>query len=293
MTELVFLFAYFTGNGEKGARIASSEDGLKWADLPEAEFVIAPEYGLMRDPFLFLGPDECFHLTWTTDWESREIGYAISTDLVNWSEQRRLPVMRDVKGARNCWAPEIAYDRERGGFIIFWASTVAGMFPDTAGNSESDYNHRIWYVTTPDFKTFSKPSIYFDPGFNVIDATLHRLGDGSAKLICKDERLHPEKKNLFVCDARSPIGPFSEPSQAFTKYWVEGPATLQLGDWTYVYFDVYREKRYEAMRTKDFQSWEDVSEKIDFPAGARHGSIVTVSREKFETILRALGATCS
>lgn len=288
MTEPVFLFAYFTGNGESGARIASSDDGLKWTDLPGAEFIIAPERGLMRDPFLSLGPDERFHLIWTTDWESQEIGYASSTDLVHWSEQRRLPVMKGVEGVRNCWAPEMVYDRERGGYLIFWASTVAGMFPKTAGSSEDDYNHRMWYATTPDFKTFSQPSVYFDPGFSVIDATLHTLPDGRTKLICKDERLHPEKKNLFVCDARSPIGPFSEPSEAFTKSWVEGPATLQLGEWTYVYFDVYREKRYEAMRTQDFKNWEDVSEKITFPQGARHGSIVTISREKLETILKAL-----
>lgn len=276
---MAYLFAYFVGNGEAGMRLAVSHDGLSWTDTAD-KFYIAPEVGLMRDPFLLVGPDERFHLIWTTDWESQDIGYASSSDLVNWSQQSRIPVMRSVPDTRNCWAPEMTYDPTNESFLIYWASTVPSLFPNTTGNSESDYNHRMWSTSTKDFQSFSEPKVFFDPGFNVIDITLHQTKDGRVVLIGKDERLTPEKKDLFVCEANSLQGPFSSPRAAFTKSWVEGPTTLQIGEWTYVYYDVYREKRYEAKRTRDFVNWEDISDQIQFPPGARHGSIIAISPER-------------
>ncbi|EDY82503.1 hypothetical protein VDG1235_2126 [Verrucomicrobiia bacterium DG1235] len=284
MTERVFVFAYFTDNGQHGMRLATSRDGLHWKDIPGFEFVISPEKGLMRDPFLLLGPDDSFHLIWTTNWQSQDIGYASSADLVNWSDQRRLPVMADYPSTRNCWAPEMIFDEQANEYFIYWASTVPDFYPKNKGSSENDYDHRMWSITTKDFQTFSKPKVFFDPGFNVIDITLLKTPDQKIRLIGKDERLHPEKKNLFVCEAESFRGPFSTPSTPFTKSWVEGPATLQIGEWTYVYFDVYRKKRYEAKRTKDFKIWEDVSSQVTFPHGARHGSIITLPLTRFNTI---------
>lgn len=282
MQDSIHLFAYFTGNGEQGMRLAQSEDGLTWTDIAD-RFIITPDAGLMRDPFLLRGPDNRFHLIWTTDWESQEIGYACSDNLSDWSEQRRLPVMKDIDGTRNCWAPEMIYDPEKEHFLIYWASTVPGRFPDDDSSSESDYNHRMWCVTTKDFNLLSEPRVYFDPGFNVIDITLVRLDDNTIRLIGKDERLKPERKNLFVCESDSIDGPFSAPSAAFTKSWVEGPASIQIGDWTYVYYDVYREKRYEGKRTKDFKIWEDISEQLTFPSGARHGSALTLTTKTFQS----------
>ncbi|MDQ8184026.1 glycoside hydrolase family 43 protein [Pelagicoccus sp. SDUM812002] len=293
MSKSVYLFAYFVGNGLEGLRLAKSSDGRSWTDIAD-HFFIAPRGGLMRDPFILQGPDKTFHLIWTTEWESRDIGYACSKDLVNWSEQKRLPVMEPIPGTRNCWAPEMIYDHENETFLIYWASTVPGQFPDDENTSESGYNHRIWSCTTSDFKSLSSPQVFFDLGFNVIDVTLTRDQFGEFRLIGKDERLNPEKKNLFVCEASTPYGPFSNPGEAFTDSWVEGPTTLKIDNWTYVYYDVYREKRYEAKRTQDFKSWEDISHEVSFPHGARHGSIISLSAEEFgaiESKLRASSAT--
>lgn len=265
-------------------RLANSFDGHVWTDLPGHGFLITPEKGLMRDPFLLLGPDRQFHLIWTTDWESQDIGYACSKDLVNWSEQRRLPVMQTVAGTRNCWAPEMVYDESTQSYVIFWASTVKGLIEDQDGASENDYNHRMWRATTRDFQTFSEPAIFFDPGFNVIDATFHRSYNGKWHLIVKDEQLDPVRKNLFACEAESPLGPFTAPGPAFTGSWVEGPAAIQVSEWTYVYFDQYLEKRYGAVRSRDLKNWEDVSAQVTFPEGARHGSIVTLGREHFKSL---------
>ena len=99
-----FVFSYFTGNGEDGLHFMASEDGLHWEALRDGESFLAPRVGeakLMRDPCIALGPDGVFHMVWTVGWWERGIGYAHSRDLVNWSEQRYIPVMEHEPEAKN------------------------------------------------------------------------------------------------------------------------------------------------------------------------------------------------
>src|SRR5258708_27752430 len=42
-----------------------------------------------------------FHMVWTTGWWDQGIGIAHSKNLVEWSEQEFLPVMKDMPDARN------------------------------------------------------------------------------------------------------------------------------------------------------------------------------------------------
>ncbi len=83
----VYLFSYFTGNGEDGLHLASSEDGLGFTPLRGGRSFLTPTVGgkLMRDPSIVLGPDGIYHLVWTTGWWDRGIGIAHSKDLVDWS----------------------------------------------------------------------------------------------------------------------------------------------------------------------------------------------------------------
>jgi hypothetical protein len=73
---------------------------------------------------VFRMQDGAFGLLWSDGWESRFIGFAMSTDLVHWEEQRLLPVMKGVPGARNSWAPECFLDRETRQYRLIWSSTV-------------------------------------------------------------------------------------------------------------------------------------------------------------------------
>ena len=52
----------------------------------------------------------------------------------------------------NVWAPELFYDDEKDQFIIIWASTVPFRF--AKGQEDENNNHRMYYTTTKDFKTF-------------------------------------------------------------------------------------------------------------------------------------------
>jgi len=133
-----YLFAYFIANGQDGLHLAFSEDGLKWQDLTGYRSRIVPQAGsdkLMRDPFILEGPDGLFHMVWTVSWKERGIGYAFSKDLLTWSEQKYLPVMEHEPMARNCWAPEMVYDDEKAQYLIFWATTIPGRFPQTDGQN--------------------------------------------------------------------------------------------------------------------------------------------------------------
>ena len=73
----------------------------------------------------------------------------------------------------------------------------------------------------------------------------------------------------LVAEAGEPFSP--------KGLWVEGPTTAKIGDYWYVYFDAYKNGYYGVMKTKDFKTWEDVSEKLVYPKGMRHGSVFPVS----------------
>ena len=108
----VYLFSYFTDNGQDGLHLAYSLDGLEWKALGDGKSYLAPTIGgkLMRDPCVLRGADGLFHMVWTTGWWDKGIGYASSKDLVTWSEQKFIPVMEHEPTAKNCWAPEVVYD---------------------------------------------------------------------------------------------------------------------------------------------------------------------------------------
>ncbi len=281
-----YLFSYFINNGEDGLHLAWSTNGYHWQTLNQGHSLLKPEVGeskLMRDPCLLLGPDQTFHMVWTTSWGGKTIGYSSSKDLVHWSAQQALPVMADEPATLNCWAPEVFWDASKQQFIIFWASTVTNRFRETAGQAERDYNHRIYATTTKDFKSFSPTRLFYNPGFNIIDATM-LAAQGRFYLIFKDETLHPEKKHLGFASADSPEGPFGPPAPPFTPSWVEGPTALKVGDDYIVYFDCYRDHHYGAMKSTDLLHWEDVTSRLSMPRGLRHGTALAVPATLLETL---------
>lgn len=286
----VYLFTYFVGNGADGLHLAWSEDGYRWQTLNGGTSFLAPQVGkdrLMRDPSVVCGPDGTYHLVWTSGWWDRSIGHASTRDFLTWSEQTAAPVMEYAPTARNAWAPEVVWDAKRERYLVFWASTIPGAFPETDGASESGLNHRIYATTTTDWKTFAPTRLFCDPGFSVIDATLLPAGDGKFHLVVKDETLTPPKKHLRLGTADDPEGPWREFAPPFTRDWVEGPTAIKIGADTLVYFDVYREKHYGAMRSRDLVHWEDVTKEISVPRGARHGTMIAVPRALVARILAA------
>jgi hypothetical protein len=288
-----YLFTSFRGNGETGVYFALSDDGLKWTPANGNRAVIVPEHTgmLMRDPFLTRGADGVWRLLWTWGWNRKEtggklrIGYSTSKDLLTWSPQREIEVLASEPKARNAWAPEAVYDEAEREWTVFWSTTIPGRFPDTEGTGDSGYDHRIYAMTTRDWKSFTPARLWFDPGFNCIDATVLRDGQRYV-MIFKDERLKPEKKNLRLAFSSSPQGPWKNVTEPFSSSWVEGPSAIRIGEYWWVYFDRYRKPRhYGAMRTRDWKSFEDITPDVSFPEDHRHGTVVRITEAEARRLL--------
>ncbi len=284
----VYLFSFFKGNGEDGLHLTTSTDGLKWKALNNNESFLIPKVGkdkLMRDPCIIKGDDGKFHMVWTVSWNEKGIGYANSTDLIHWSEQKYIPVMHHEPDARNCWAPELYFDDVSRQYLICWATTIPGRFPDTDSLGDNGYNHRIYYTTTKDFIDFSDTKLLYDKGFNVIDATLLKKND-SYLMFLKDETLSPKpEKNIRIAESDKLIGNWSQPSEPITTNWVEGPSVMKINDDWIVYFDRYTKHKMGAVSSSDLINWTDISDKINFPEGTRHGTIFKVKESVINKII--------
>ena len=284
----VYLFSYFKGNGD-GLHLAYSYDGFKWQALKNDSIFLKPTAGkdmLMRDPCIIRGGDGKFHMVWTVSWSEKGIGYASSPDLLHWSEQQYIPVMEHEPETRNSWAPEITYDDRKNQYLIYWASTIPNRFAqkDTSAEGRRN-NHRMYYTTTKDFKTYSPTKLFYDPGFSVIDATIVKNKKKQYVMFLKNETRSPAEKNIRVAFSKKLSKPFGKPGAPITgNYWAEGPTAIKIGDQWIVYFDKYTSHAYGAVASTDLKNWTDISDKLSFPKGIRHGTIFTITKAEFDKL---------
>lgn len=276
-----FVFSFFRDNGQAGVYLAFSEDALNWRELNGGQPVLVPQVGgkLTRDPSICRGPDGQYHMVWTTSWSDKGFGVAHSKDLLNWSQQQVVPVNADEPKARNTWAPEIFYDDATQQYVVIWSTTIEGLFPETQAQGDNRLNHRIYATTTSDFNTWTPKQLFYDGGFNVIDAFLFQK-DGKYGMVVKDETVEPAaEKNLRVVWSEGGVmGPWGKAGSPFTdnrQAWAEGPAVIRVGDRWLVYYDKYNKGGYGAVQTRDFVTFEPVEVKL--PTGIRHGTIVRKS----------------
>ncbi|GAA3782697.1 hypothetical protein GCM10023083_18590 [Streptomyces phyllanthi] len=310
-----YLFAYFTGEGTADGEqiryaLSRGNDPLHWRELNAGEPVLTSTIGEkgLRDPFVIRSPrGDRFYMIATDlrmyqnssgSWDhvqrhgSKSIMVWESTDLVHWTDQRLVRVSPDNAG--NTWAPEAYWDDSLGEYVVFWASKLyADDDPDHTG---STYN-KMLYATTKDFRTFSAPKVWNDPGYSVIDSTVvkHR---GTYYRYTKDER-DPTSS--------SPCAKFitGEKSRALTsaKYDFvsdcigsgsidrgEGPTVFKSNTeekW-YLFIDEYGGRGYVPFETTDLASgrWT-LSADYALPASPRHGTVIPVTRQEYNRLLAA------
>lgn len=280
-TRDTFLFTSFHEPANEGLRLLYSPNGYQWKDLNKV--LLKPEVGtqkVMRDPSMVRGKDGTFHLVWTCSWKGdKGFGYANSKDLIHWSEQRFIPVMEHEAATVNVWAPEVFLDEETGQFVIIWASTIPHRF--ARGVEDEDNNHRMYYTTTYDFKTFAPTQLFLDPAFSVIDAVIVKRKKEDYVLVLKDNTR--PNRNLKVAFGKRATGPYTNVSEPFTDPFTEGPSVVKVKDKWLIYFDSYRTKTYEAVETKDFKSFRKA--KVSVPEGHKHGTILKVDRNILKGVL--------
>ncbi len=271
-----FLFSYFLGQ-DKGMHLALSTDGYQWEQLNNGQPVLIPHVGsenLMRDPSIHKGADGIYRVVWTTGWAGKDIGYAWSSDLIHWSEQQSIPVGADVDSIGNCWAPEIFFDDLKNQYMIYWSSNI-GEWKKTGSEG------RIYYVTTTDFKQFSKAKVMFKNGFPAgglagnngpIDAFL--LKDGKSRYIMfykKDD--NTGVANNFYRIGKTPEGPWGEEFGPITpSTGDEGPACVKVGNEYRVYTDPFESEYAYVFVSPDLKNWQRKVTNLKMS----HGTVVEI-----------------
>jgi hypothetical protein len=320
-----YFFAYFTGEYEGGEEIsfATAQDPLKWRALNNGKSVLQSTLGEkgLRDPFIIRSPEgDKFYLLATdlkmgesTNFDQAQITgshYMMiweSDDLVNWSEQRMVEVA--PKNGGNTWAPEAFYDKSRGEYVVFWASSMKiadtyGKYP--SGRPAGQYNV-MYFATTRDFYTFSEPKVFIDEAFPTIDTTMIEH-NGSLYRFTKSEvgyRLYYEKASDIYYDKDGiaangyqfePIAGTRSGNQGLIGHAGnnEGPT---------VFKDLHEEKWYLFL-----DSWPyhvRVSTNLDdgeqfknnllpdsayaLPPGPRHGTVIPITTEEYAALQAKYG----
>lgn len=259
--------------------LAYSYNGRQWTPLNRNQPVMsATDEQRIRDPYVGRGHDGEFHIVATGGSANTSMFYARSSNLIDWIDQRSLPVMESVPGARNVWAPEFIFDPQHNNYLLYWSSSCGRH-----GWDES----RIWCARTDDFQTFSAPQVLFDPGYTVIDATIVSQED-NYYMFFKDERfghLHGEHRYIQVATSSKLEGPYTCVTDAITPSITEGPAVIHspdLNQW-YLMYDHCMDNRYGLSVSHDLLNWQVVDD-VDFPPNARHGSTFGVTESELSKL---------
>ncbi|UFS59936.1 glycoside hydrolase family 43 protein [Subtercola endophyticus] len=313
-----FLFVYFTGerelNGEQ-IRFAVSDGPLPvaWSELRDGQPILVSDIGEhgVRDPFIVrdsrrgrffvlatdlrIGPAEDWARS--TAHGSRSLVIWESADLVTWSAPRLVQVAPPEAG--NAWAPKAFWSVEHDAWLVFWASALyetSDRNDDRSDERTEQQYQRMMRATTTDFRTFSEPEVYLDAGFNVIDATFLNDGDDWYRFSASEQVAGGSADtghHILVERGQSLTGDFSTLAVDVGKGFIErgeGPAVAQAldGNSWYLLIDEFLLRGYTLFESTDLASghWSFV-ESAQMPPGARHGSLLAITADERERLLRA------
>lgn len=176
-----YLYAHMNNNGEY-TNYALSRHGQEWNDLLGGQEVFdtkaATTTGGMRDAyvcrlhdnsgFMLVGTDMTSRLGWTSN---HIMDLMLTPDLVHWTKEVKI----DLESKENlkalggitademtaAWAPQVIYDPVTEKYVLYYSVGFASSY------------HRIYYqLLDKDLNILSKPKLYFDPGYDIIDADI-------------------------------------------------------------------------------------------------------------------------
>ncbi len=303
-----YLFVHFreksTPDGEQ-VRFGLSRDGFHWEAVNGGEPVLWAYHGdkgvrdftvvrcdltgkfyiIATDLSLSYGFRNQYHHLWGEITRNGSHCFSLweSPDLVNWSEQKLIPIVGDDFGC--CWAPDVIKDKATGDYILHWSS------PLKADNYEK---MSIYYSRTRDFEHFSKPELLFGKEtLSVIDSAIYEE-NGMYYLFLKggDER----GSAIELYTAPSVTGPytvskpFSDCMEGCRRNY-EAPTAVKLDDGQWALFvDFYGARGagqgYVPFLSNNIGSGIFARSDADFsfPYGFKHGTILPITEEEYERI---------
>ncbi|MDQ6417890.1 LamG-like jellyroll fold domain-containing protein [Paenibacillus sp. LHD-117] len=305
-----YYYTYFRsnlyGDGEsQNIHLATSKDGLFWDDMNNNEPILHATLGTkgVRDSYIIRAPEgDRFYLIGTDldanlgNWGaysgngSKSIYVWQSDDLINWSEPRLIPIAPDNAG--NMWAPETIYDPNTGEYIVYFASNLP------AGPNDPGH-HRILYVKTRDFWTFSEAKTYKHrtPEYSIIDTSMLAFA-GNYYRFTKNEK----DVTIMLEKSDKPLGEFTLVKEKVADQGsVEGPGIFKLNgqDKFLLYMDGYG-ARNDGFFPTIAESPEDLDQgnfraldKTEFrmPTGAKHGSMLPITQEEYDRVMAEWGGS--
>ncbi len=290
-----YLFAYFVGNAPEQERIyfALSRDGYHFSPLNNNNPVVISQSGTkcVRDPYIFKGHDGAYYMV-ATDMRS-ELGWSSnrdliswrSEDLVTWEDETIIKIDGEYGTTMNttrAWAPQAIWDEDRGEYMIYFA--LCSEF--TNGRTI------MYYAYSPDMKTLSTtPRQLFAPtnGHDAIDADII-YEDGLYYMFVKDET----SGGILLMTSDNLTGGYSWEDAKLVSppgLAVEGSSTYKLIDgsgWLLI-SDAYGSGFFTMAHTPDLVNFTQLDQsQFKFNSFTpRHGSVIPITMEQFETLRQA------
>jgi hypothetical protein len=233
----------FTNSSESNMYVYESPDATGFRLLRGPAFT--PPSGLIRDPSVIRHTDGYFYITYTTGWTGDIIGFARSSDRLNWTFLRNYPV--PISGLARTWAPEWFVDTDGSVSVIVSAST------STSGNAFRPYKIT---ATNAALSAWSAPVALAGIPANYIDTFVVKVGSTYHAFIKSTLTQLVE-----YATASNLAGPYTVRRTGDWAGWgtepAEGQSLVQLdnGGWR-IYFDGYTVGRYYFSDSYDgFQTW--------------------------------------
>ena len=285
-----YVMGYFTESPDRvgnryALHLAVSTDGLNWTPLNQNNPVATPTAGTrgLRDPFIMRKQTGGFIVLATdlngTDFtqQNQYIHAWDSADLRSFTGYRRL---RMHSMPTHTWAPEAFWDAARGRYGIIYSA-------------ENQARDGIWVNHTTDFVDVGSPQLFFDPGFDVLDATVH-VGSGANYLYYKsfvDGRLYGARSATL--DPRS----FTTYTGGVVSGGIEAPIVVKAHDraeW-WLWGDSFSPVNGElyAWRSGDIatDSWSPLGKAAyRQPLNAKHPTICGITAAEYTNLLSHWGS---
>jgi hypothetical protein len=262
-----YVFTAFTNSSESNMYVYTSTDARDFSLLRGPAYT--PPSGLIRDPSIMKHTDGRYYVVYTVNWTGTQFGIAASTDLLNWTFVRNVPV--PLSGIHNTWAPEWFVDPADGSVNVI-VSLSTGSYGPFRPYRMRALNAALSSWTTPvalgGFTT------------NHIDTFIVRSGS-TYHAFAKNETT----KYIEHATAPSLNGPYTFVGTGNWSGWgsgLEGIALTQLDNGTWrIFMDAYSSRRYWYADSGNLNSW---TARVEVPGGLsgfiRHGTIL---KETVET----------
>ncbi|WP_156377279.1 MULTISPECIES: glycosyl hydrolase family 43 [unclassified Sphingopyxis] len=298
-----YLFAHMKTDHYGILYYSVSRDGLYWTELNGGKPVSKDYHGHAS---IAQGADGRYYLVGNKSDEDPLIRFWVSDDLITWAPYGTYqPDLQSAVGLANplqrIGAPKLYFDKPSKRFLLSWHTpTIPGSASDPERYWESQ---RTLYVLSPDLKSFAgPPRRLFEWEMATIDTVIQPNPEGGYCAILKDER-YPSYawttgKTVRITCAKELTGPYPTPGPALSPNFREAPTIIRApngADWL-LYYEQYAGTSYGVSKAPRLEGpWFQMSgnsgvtewNRYAVPAGARHGSMIEISKAQYDKLVAA------